>query len=355
MLRMNERRTAVLAIGIALIVFGAGAQSEHAGKQFLDTLDEASAAKATFEFDNESERKDWSNLPARMHQRNGLSFGEMTDAQKIAAYKLLEAGLSSQGYGKVAGVMRLDDVWADAVNERRAGQGSAMFGSDKYWMALFGVPDAKAPWGWQLDGHHLAINFTSVNGTPVLTPMFFGAEPDVVLNGKYAGWRIFAAERSKGLALVHALDDAQRATAILADEVPDAIFEGPAAGGALKKMEGIQASKLNNEQRALLWSLIDEYLNNAPADVAETQRAKIVADGEDQLYFAWMGPIDEEANIYFRVHGPSVVIEYDNVFAGPPVGRNGYSNHIHTILREPSNDFGDDLLRKHYAESDHHR
>ncbi len=345
----------ILTICTAVIVLGASAQSERAGQLFLESLDEESAANATFEFSNETERKDWSNLPARMHKRNGLSFGEMDDAQKIAAYRLLEAGLSSQGYGKVAGVMRLDDVWADVVNQRRAGQGSAMFGSGMYWMAIFGKPDAEKPWGWQLDGHHLAINFTSVNGTPILTPMFFGAEPDVVLGGPYAGWRIFGAERAKGLAVVHALNDKQRSAAVLADKVPGAIFEGPVAGGALNTMEGIRASELNDSQKTLLWSLIDEYLNNAPHDVAETQRAKIIADGEENLYFAWMGPLDEDANIYFRVRGPSVLIEYDNVFAGPPAGGKGYSNHIHTILREPSNDFADDLLRKHYAESDHHR
>lgn len=351
---VDIRRTVIALAAAASILPSAWAQPEKAGNKFLESLDGKSAEKATFEFDNENERKDWSNLPARMHKRNGISFGEMSDAQKIAAYRLLESGLSSQGYSKVTGAMRLDDIWADVINERRAGQGSAMFGSDKYWMAVFGTPDPAKPWGWQIDGHHLAVNFTSVNGVPVLTPMFFGAEPDVVLTGPYAGWRIFAAERSKAFALIESLDDAQQSKAILADKVPGAIFEGPGAGGALDKMEGITASDLNDEQRTLLWSLIDEYLNNAPHEVAATQRTKIAADGNEQLHFAWMGPIDDKANIYFRVHGPSVLIEYDNVFAGR-ADRSAYSNHIHTILREPSNDFGEDLLRKHYAESEHHR
>jgi len=348
-------RTIALSLAASLsITVNAWSQSEKAGHEFLESLDGETAKEVAFDFDNEKERKDWSNLPARMHKRNGLSFGEMTDVQKIAAYQLLEMGLSSQGYAKVVGVMQLDDVWARAVDKRRAGQGSAMFGSDKYWMAVFGTPAPKEPWGWQLDGHHLAVNYMAVAGTANLTPMFFGAEPDVVLSGPYAGWRIFAKERSKAFAFVRSLSKGQINSAVLANEIPSGIFEGPGAGGALDKMEGIRASDLSEVQRALLWSLIDEYLNNAPHEVAAKQRTKIVADGEDQLYFAWMGPIDEKANIYFRVHGPSVVIEYDNVFAGR-ADRSAYSNHIHTILREPSNDFGDDLLRKHYEESDHHR
>jgi hypothetical protein len=351
----NVQRFSVtlLAIGFGLFGQNASAQSVEAGQDFLKSLGSEAADNATFDFDDEKERKDWSNLPARMHHRNGVGFGEMNDAQKIAAYRLLETGLSSQGYGKVAGVMRLDDVWAEVVDQRSAGRGSAMFGSDKYWMAVFGNPDAAKPWGWQLDGHHLGVNFTSVNGTHILTPMFFGAEPDVVLEGPSAGWRIFAAERAKAFALINSFNNEQEAAAVLSDKIPDAIFEGPGAEGALDKMEGIRASQLDDDQRALLWSLIDEYLNNAPQATAAAQRTKIVADGDDQLFFAWMGPIDEKDNIYFRIHGPSVVIEYDNVFAGGR--RDGYSNHIHTILREPSNDYGDDLLRKHYAESDHHR
>jgi len=341
---------------LLVLIFVAGPASADpvaAAQGFVETMKGDAGEKARFDFENSEERKDWSNLPARMHKRNGLSFGEMTDAQKIAAYRLLEVSLSSQGYAKAVGVMRLDDVWAEAMNERAAGRGSAMFGSDKYWMALFGVPSLSGAWGWQLDGHHLGVNFTSVKGEHNFAPMFFGAEPDVVLSGPYAGWRIFGTERNKGFTLVKSLSADQRKKAILSDTIPEGIFEGPGAGGALKEMEGITAAELNENQRVLLWALIDEYLNNAPAETAAVQRAKIVADGDASLHFAWMGPIDEADNVYFRVHGPSVVIEYDNVFAGPR--RGGYSNHIHTILREPSNDYGEDLLRKHYAESEHHR
>jgi hypothetical protein len=347
------RAAAILVVGL-LLARASWAQPHEAANAFLESLDEKQADAAAFEFDNEDERKDWSNLPGGMHPRNGLTFGNMNDAQKIAAYRLLESSLSSQGYHKVTGVMRLDDIWRDAVNARMAGRGSAMFGSDKYWLALFGQPDADGPWGWQIDGHHLAVNFTSVDGENSLTPMFFGAEPETVLTGPYAGWRIFAKERAKAFALMNAFSPEQREKAVLSETIPPDIFEGPAKGGALDEMEGIQASELDEEQRKLLWSLIDEYLNNAPAEVAQKHRDKILADGDETLWFAWMGPVDGQENIYFRVHGPSVLIEYDNVFAGP-ADRSQYSNHMHTIIRDPGSDFGEDLLRKHYAESEHHR
>ncbi len=346
-------RLTLMTVGLFLMGTCAIAQSAEAGRNFLESLSGELAEKAKFNFEDDGERKDWSNLPAPMHPRNGAKFGEMNDAQKIAAYRLLEAGLSSQGYAKAAGVMRLDDVWAELMNAQRPGQASALFGSDKYWMAIFGTPDTKGVWGWQLDGHHLGVNFTSVNGELSLAPMFFGAEPDTVPSGPSAGWRIFGAERNKGFALLRSLNSEQRGKAVLSETIPEGILEGPGAGGAIKKMEGIRASELDASQRTLLWDLINEYLDNAPRKPAEAQRSKIVADGDANLHFAWMGPIDEEANVYFRVHGPSVLIEYENVFAGPR--RGGYSNHIHTILREPSNDYGEDLLRKHYAESEHHR
>lgn len=364
---MNGRSDLVLVVAMLLLSFAVCYQralaqevSENpvaenmaeAAAGLLDALSDDAKAQARFEFDNEKERKDWSNLPARVHPRNGLSFGEMTDGERRATHRLIETGLSTQGYAKAFGVMHLDDVWAGLVEARRRG-GGAMFGADKYWIAVFGEPGLEKVWGWQLDGHHLAVNLTSVQGKLNAMPMFFGAEPEVVPSGPYAGWRIFSSERRKALALGESLTAEQRTKAVLSETIPAAIFTGPGDGDALKKFEGITADLLNLAQRELLWDLVNEYLDNAAPAIAEAHRERIRADGDETLYFAWMGPIDDEANFYYRVHGPSVIIEYDNTSVGPRSG--GYTNHIHTVLREPSNDFGDDLLRKHYAESEHHR
>lgn len=345
---MNRIAISLVTIFSTLLFSAAWSQTVEQGQAYLDALGKEATAKASFDFTDEKERKDWSNLPGGMHPRKGLSFGEMNDAQKAASHDFLQVGLSEKGYNKAKGVMLLDDILG-------AKGRSSIFSSDKYWMAMFGAPHAINPWGWQLDGHHLAVNFMSVNGKSSFTPLFFGAEPEVVLEGEHKGMRVFDLERKKAFALIKSLNADQRKKAILADTVPAAIFEGPGAGGALDTMAGIVATELTDPQRQLLWNLINEYLDNAPKDIATAQRAKIIADGEAKLHFAWMGPIDDNQNVYFRIHGPSVLIEYDNVFVGRRPDRSQYSNHIHTILREPSNDFGDDLLRKHYEEHEHHR
>ena len=229
-----------------------------------------------------------------------------------------------------AGVMRLEDLLRDQFAGTRPDV-AALFSHEQYWVALFGRPGTEHPWGWQFDGHHLAINITAVGGDTSVSPMFFGAEPDIVFEGPYAGWQVFGAERANGVTLAASLTEAQRRKAVLAAETPRDILAGPGRADALTGFEGIPASELT----------------------AGAQRAKIERDGEAELFFAWMGPIDADSNVYYRVHGPSVLIEYDNT-GGRPTGP-GNSNHVHLILRDPSDDFGEDLLARHYREAEHHR
>jgi len=324
----------------------------EAARAFVSSLGSEESEKALYEFDNEKERKDWSNVPVSALPRNGLSMGELNDAQKIAAHRLIDSTLSTQGYAKAYGLMQLDDIWSVLMEETHPGTG-VYFSSDKFLLAIFGKPGGDEPWGWQLDGHHLAINTTVVDGQVTLTPIFLGAEPDVVPRGPYAGLQILGAERRKGLAVIKSLTSEQQSKAVLSESIPEDLFEGTGQAKSLKKFEGIPAAEMSSDQRAKLWVLIDEYLDNCPQEVASARRAKIRADGAAALYFAWMGPIAEEANLYYRVHGPSIIIEYDNTSVGSL--RDGYSNHLHTILREPSNDYGEDLLRRHYEESEHHQ
>jgi hypothetical protein len=323
-----------------------------AAKAFVSLLGEEESKAALYAFDNEKERKDWSNVPVAAQPRNGLQMGAMNDAQKNAAHRLIDSTLSSQGYAKATGLMQLDDIWSVLMEETHPGSG-VYFDSGKFLFAIFGKPGGDEPWGWQLDGHHLAVNTTVVGDAVSLTPIFLGAEPDVVPRGPYAGLQILGAERRKGFAVVKSLSAEQRSHAVLSDSIPEDLFEGTGQANTLKKFEGITAAQMTSDQRALLWTLIDEYLDNCPKEVAVARRAQILADGDAALYFAWMGPIDEDANLYYRVHGPSIIIEYDNTSVGTL--RAGNSNHLHTILREPSNDFGADLLRRHYEESEHHR
>jgi hypothetical protein len=225
-----------------------------------------------------------------------------------------------------------------------------MFGTGRYYVNVFGEPGAGKPWGWQFDGHHLALNFTILNGEVIGTPALWGAQPDEIQTGTEAGWRVFTAERAKGFALIQALNPQQRAKAILSEKLPQGIFTGPQRDKALQTIEGLPASAMTKDQQSLLWSLIDEYVGNQASAAAQAHRRKIERDGFAKVHFAWMGPVDTKRSVYFRVHGPSLLIEYDNTGAGR---EERDSNHIHSVYRDPSNDYGEDLLKKHYQAFPH--
>ena len=332
----------LLAIA-ALRAQPAGETATTLVQRFLDALSPDHRKAALFPFDD-PERKDWSNLPTRNVPRKGVPLAEMTDRGRGLAHELMRASLSSQGYLKAAAVVHREQV---LINN---GGSSATFGTGRYYVNVFGNPAADKRWGWQFDGHHLALNFTIVNGVMTGAPALWGAQPDQIEKGDEAGWRIFGAERAKGYALVNALTPEQRATAILSDKLPPAFFTGPGRDKALTKIEGLPASSLTPAQQELLWTLIDEYVNNQTEPVARAHRAKIEREGIAKVHFAWMGSTDPARSGYFRVHGPSILIEYDNTGAGR---EERDSNHIHSMFRDPSNDYGEDFLKRHYETTPH--
>jgi len=311
--------------------------------RFLDTFKPEDRKKIVFDFDD-AERKDWSNLPTRNYPRKGVNLAEMTNPSRLLAHELMRASLSSQGYLKAAAVVHRDEVLL------RTGGSSANFGAGKYYFGVFGNPAADKRWGWQFDGHHIALNFTVVDGVLTGAPALWGAQPDQIEGGDEAGWRVFAAERAKGYALVHSLTAAQKSTAILSDNLPAGLFTGPQRDKALQKPEGLSASAMTPAQHELLWTLIDEYVNNQTEKVARAHRQRIEKEGLGKVHFAWMGSTDPAKSCYFRVHGPSILIEYDNTGA---TRTERDSNHIHSMFRDPSNDYGEDLLKKHYQTAPH--
>ncbi len=185
----------------------------QAAVDFLKSLAPALREKATFTL-TDAERKQWSNLPAAMFKREGVNFGEMTPEQRVLAHRLIQSPLSSQGYLKVTGIMKLDDILQAIQRLARPGRPS-MFGHDLYWVGLFGDPKGDPAWGWQLDGHHLALNFTIVGHEVSVTPAFLGTDPAEVRTGEYSGWRILAKEDDRGRALFNSLNEPQRTKAIL--------------------------------------------------------------------------------------------------------------------------------------------
>ncbi len=225
---------------------------------------------------------------------------------------------------------------------------------------IFGSPSSvirlpTKPWGWQVEGHHLGLNFTVADGDLSVTPSFFGAQPAEVPAGPYAGYRVLGREIDLALELLNSMDGDQQMRAVLSETIPDDIFTEPGEGDAVTSYEGLPASDMTEEQQQALWRLIEEYAGALERDVALHELERIEADGLDKVYFAWMGATDNPEVFYYRVHGPSVLIEFDHTVnrrANPPAAD---PTHIHTILRHPGEDFGEDLLRAHYANSPDHQ
>lgn len=330
----------------------------EAAQSFLDSLDKQQRTKAEWQFDGDKRRK-WTyypNVPQLDVRKEGLAIKAMSDTQRVAAHRLVECGLSSQGYQKAAGIMRLDDILGQTDLYRpMTEKGNGPVGSDNYWLAVFGDPAGDEPWGWQFEGHHLGLNFTVVDNEIIYAPAFMGADPAEVPDGPYAGWRLLGSEVDKALLLINSLNDKQRAQAILADEIPERVFTGPGRGDALKTYTGIKAGKLNTRQLALLESLIDEYVQNASEPIATEHRAAIMQHIPDETWFAWMGPTASDNGIYYRVHSPALLIEFVTARDRQLPGRPPNPNHVHMMFRYPGNDFGDDLLKRHYETSPDHK
>lgn len=314
--------------------------------RFLESLSPEQRRTAVFAPDA-PERRDWSNLPHTLHPRQGVALGDLTAEQRILAHHLIQAGLTSQGYLKANGIMQLDEVLLHL-----SGQASAekpMFGLKYYWLSFLGEPASGQPWGWQLDGHHLALNFSLVGDRAAMTPQFLGADPHEVRQGAHAGWRVLGAEDDKGLALMKALTPDQSQKARIATEAPADVRTGPGKDRELPTPAGLAFAEMNDLQKGLLLALVDEYTRNYPPDLATPLLERINRSGWHQVRFAWAGPAGPSAPYYYRVQGPEILIEFDNNY--PPGRRDGPVNHIHSVFRDPRNDYGEDLLKRHLEES----
>ena len=304
---------------------------------FIATLSEAERAVAMWEFDAE-ERQNWNFVPIP-GQRKGLAIKAMTTDQRKAAHAMLMTALSNQGYLKATGIIRLEDILAILENR------PAYRDPELYYLTLFGRPSTETPWGWRFEGHHLSLNFSSVDQTLVAAPLFWGANPGQVREGPHAGLRVLGEEEDAGRTLLHALSAEQQSQAIINDTAPREIITGNARKVRLEQIEGLPAASMTEAQQKLLWDIIYVYALNLPADVAEVQLAGIKAAGTENLHFAWAGGVRKGEKHYYRIHGPTFLIEYDNT--------QGNGNHIHTVWRDLKNDFGEDLLREHYERHEH--
>jgi hypothetical protein len=292
---------------------------------FLETLDAQQRGKVLFEFDG-AKKPSWSNLPVTMVPRNGLPLGELTRPQRAAALEALAAVLSKQGYQKVIDIMNADDQLVKGKNANR-------FGTEHYYLALFGTPSATRPWMLQFGGHHLGINVTVVGKDSVVTPTHTGTQPDsFTRDGKTV--RPLGSENDLAFKLVNMLDAEQQKQAVLAPK-PRNLALGPGQDGKTIPPEGLKCASLKEDQRAVLLDLIGAWVNILPNESAASRMAALKAK-IDETYFAWYGPTTNGSAAYFRIQGPTLLIEY------APQGGTG---HIHTIIRDPSNDYGKALIK----------
>jgi hypothetical protein len=344
-----------------------------AASAWIDSLDAEQTQLAVSPFD-EAKRRDWhylNNLPPIYMRKEGLVFKQMNSAQRILGHELIRCGLSSQGYQKTTGIMILESIgWGQLPDKgiEVAKRISDTVGTmDAYWLAVFGDPASGEPWQWQLEGHHVALNFTFADNGISVTPTFLGTRPNVILEGEFAGWHAMGYEKTRAFALLASLTPEQLKTAVISDVVANNIFTDPERLEVFDAYAGLPASEMTLEQQALLWRIINEYVLNYEYEISADRIAEIKQDGIENIHFAWMGETDSERKpIYFRVHGPSVVIEFANASnlggnKAPKLNADGTlkrgkhdiadPNHIHSIYLNPKRYFGRDLLREHYLES----
>jgi hypothetical protein len=368
---MRSVRKIHVVVLICLSASAAGAQTAtarivNAANAFLSTLEEKQRQSVVFAFDDEQQRKRWSNLPTGMVPRGGIDLKDMTAAQRSAAMALVSSALSQRGFEKVQQIMDGDEMLKGTEGNGRRGGGpppgrgpngppagngdgrgggrpgngrggsDPMFGKDIYYISILGTPSEKNPWMLQFGGHHLALNITIAGERGILTPTLTGAQPGLYnVNGKIV--RPLGQESDKSLALLNALDETERKQAILSFRVADLVL-GPGQDGKTIQPEGLKASNMNEKQRTMLVDVIAEWAGIIHESAAAARMTELKAE-INETWFAWSGPVTAApgSNItaYYRIQGPHLVIEYaPQQMGGDP------AMHIHTMYRDPTNDYG---------------
>jgi hypothetical protein len=313
---------------------------KNACVRFLDSLTPVLRRKANFDFDS-PERLNWHYVPREMFDRKGANLKEMNSRQRKAALKLLASGLSRAGYEKVSAIMNLENTLGEI--ERLLGESQLVRDPQLYFFRVFGDPTAKKPWSWSAEGHHISLNFTIVDRQWIASnPLFLGANPAEVHTGSQKGSRILAKEEDLARALLTGLNKDQKRNAILSPTAPPDILSRAMPKLELGGAEGLAAGSMTSEQRTTLAMLIHEYIDRLPSELSAIELKKLNEAALNAVHFAWAGAEERGKPHYYRLHGPFFFVEYDNT--------QNNANHIHTVWRNPKNDFGLDLLRLHYMQ-----
>ncbi len=338
----NNYHSIVLTLGIITASFSSLSavqpvveDMQQAAVAFLDSLSPELKQKATFPL-NDDERVNWHFVP-KTGERNGVNLKELDEAQEARLADLLASSLSPRGHNKVKNIQSLESVlfMLEKADHRDP---------ELYYTTIFGDPENGGNWGWRLEGHHLSLNYTIAGGKLLaVAPNFWGANPAKVPQGPREGLRTLKGEEDLAREFVLSLTDTQRKIAIIADKAPKDIYTGADKSVTPLEAKGIKVSQLEKSQLMGFTRIINEYLQNMPADVASSRWEKLSKAGMDDIQFAWAGSTDVGEAHYYRIQGPTFLIEYDNI--------QNKANHIHAVWRDFDGDFGRDILKEHHMHS----
>jgi len=312
----------------------------HAARNFFESCGQNEQTDIRFPFAS-GERSNWHYIP---RNREGIPLKSLSGEQKTLGFDLLHTALTSQGYDKATGIIKLEGIL-----RRLEGRGPEDTHRDpgKYYYTLFGDLSEENPWGWRLEGHHLSLNFTLLpNDTFAITPAFFGTDPAIVPSGPEKGMRVLTREETLARELVRSLSSQQRDRAVIREYAPREIITGADREINPLPLEGIPAVALSENQRMLLMELLNVYFGNFRDELVRNRMQTLRETDKSNIHFTWAGGLEPGEGHYYRIQAPHVLIEYDNT--------QDNANHIHTVIRDPANDFGRDLLKEHYEVSHQH-
>lgn len=310
-------------------------QPPSAARSLLQSLPAGKRSQAQLPFESD-ERMNWNYVPMK---RAGIPLADLDANQKTLVDSLLSSALSPQGLDTAKAIIQHELILRELEN------GAPRRDPGLYYTVVFGEPGPRAPWAWRFEGHHLSVNATNIEGQrQVVAPLFMGSNPARVPSGPKMGLRLLAAEEDLARALMQMFAGERRSRAMLSDDAfPDIVTRNDPKVRSLG-MEGLAASDMTAPEQQQLRKLLQVYANRLTESAARDQLDRIEHAGFGQLHFGWAGSTDPGKPHYYRLHGPTVLIEYDNT--------QNNANHIHTVWRDLERDFGGDLLRSHY---EHHR
>ena len=319
-----------------------------AANAFVNSLSADQKSKAMFPFRSD-ERFHWNFIPSEMFPRNGLLLKDMNENQRKLVHDLLKSALSQRGYMTASSIMELESTLGDLERRaRESGLSAESMVRDplKYYVSIFGTPSTKETWGWRVEGHHVSLHFTVINGNLVASsPTFFGSNPAEVREGPKKGLRILGDQEDAARDLVMSFNDAQKTKAIIQRVALDEIVTTNKLDINPLSPVGITANEMTPQQREMLMKVVNIYISKMADDIAADRSAKVQKAGIDKIAFAWAGEAQRGKKHYYRIQGPTFLIEHDNT--------QNDGNHVHSVWRDFNGDFGRDLLREHVASVPH--